>query len=57
VKDGRADLLFFLDFGVDEGGASLGVSLVRLKSHGTYYDSRVTWRTDPTLDWATLDPH
>ncbi|MBP1705254.1 MAG: Stage sporulation domain protein [Chloroflexi bacterium] len=56
-KDGRTSLLLFLDLGTDDAGASLGTSVLRMRSYGTYLHAPSTWLTDPALDWATLDPY
>lgn len=56
-RDGRTDLLLFVDQGRDESGASLGVTIIRLRSYGTYLSSPGVWKTDPTADWAALDPY
>jgi hypothetical protein len=56
-KDARTDLVLFLDLGTDEGGASLGTRLLRLRSYATYLTAPSTWFTDPALDWTTVDPY
>jgi len=55
-RDGRTDLLLVVDRGRDESGASLGITIIRLKSYGTSLGSRVLWKTDPGADWTLLDP-
>jgi hypothetical protein len=55
-RDARADLLLFLDLGTDGAGASLGTTVLRMRSYRTYLGAPSTWLTDPALDWATLAP-
>jgi hypothetical protein len=53
--DGMADLLIFRNLGPAEDGTPRGVEIQR---YWTMPDGfiRYAWRTDLTLDWATLDP-
>ncbi len=53
--DGTADLIVFRKLDAAADGTPPGVDIAR---YWTLPDgfSRVPWRTDPTLDWATLDP-
>jgi len=57
TRDGRTDLLLVVDRGRDGDGVSLGVTIIRLRSYGTYLGSRVSWKTDPAADWTALDPY
>jgi hypothetical protein len=55
-RDGRADLLAFVDRGVDETGAPRGTDVWRLTSNGSAYTGGI-WLTDATLVPATYTAH
>jgi hypothetical protein len=55
-RDGRADLVPFVDLGDDAGGAALGATLWRLYSSGTAY-SGAAWLTDVALVAGTYTAH
>ena len=55
-RDGRADLLAFVDRGVDETGAPRGTDVWRLTSNGSAYTGGL-WLTDATLAPATYTAH
>jgi hypothetical protein len=53
--DGMADLLVFRNLGPAADGTPQGVEIQRYWTTPDGF-TRSTWRTDPTLDWATFDP-
>ncbi len=55
-RDGRSDLLAFVDRGADEAGTPLGTDLWRLYSNGVAYTGEL-WLTDATLVPATFTAH
>jgi len=55
-RDGRSDIVLFVDRGVDADGASLGVDIQRFTSTGTSFTLSF-WRTDPGVSWSTLQPY
>ena len=55
-RDGRSDIVLFVDRGIDADGASLGVDVERFTSTGTSFTLSF-WRTDPGVTWSTLQPY